>query len=121
MYLVNSSYPKLGVEALNGGFGKLPIPTRYPPTNTVRERTPVEKTLDCPKCPECPVCDTCVECPDYPECPECEACAECQSCEEQGYKLASDAEGGVKWWWLLIAGAAGIGVGFGAAKVMTKK
>ena len=124
MYKVVSLFPKLGEEtalitgsAFNG-FGQLPI---------ARPTAPHLNLGTKPKCPECP---TCPECPVQEGCPECAECV----CADPETCICPDPEecvcpevksenvgGGIAWWWLLVAGSAGVGIGFGAAKMLAKK
>ena len=65
-------------------------------------------------------------------CPQCAAAADCPTPEAQGYILPSacpdcdiakadvPVQTGVKWWWLLVAGATGLVVGAAGARAFAK-
>lgn len=88
------------------GFG-----ANMPPGKTLQ---PAQLTLP-PKTPSCPDC-TC------PPLPDCGTPISPEGCAAIGFKTDEDvaraAAGGLKWWHLLLAGGAGIAIGYGAAQMM---
>lgn len=129
-YLVVQPISKNGDQVVLGGFGRFGAANAVLPaaqqgdmsqqTTTAIVKDPCASARavleanpsflsDCGLEPSCPACEA-TECPECPEYIEPLPCPDCPAPELK-------AEGsGIAWWWLLVAGAAGVGAGYYAAK-----
>ena len=122
MYIHEAQLPVFGAMNPNLATAYAPSSASNPLPTTGTYVKPTTPTITPVSAPPTPVSLDCppYECPDCPENPP--ALFDCPSCPDlTDYVLKTDTAGGLKWWWLLVAGAGGLVIGAGAALAFAKK